>query len=258
MRIAMKHIRPMLVEHRIFLGGPGVTSMEASGKSYHDTAMVDIQPDVVMEPYSTYYAGSGTQMVTMGSFTYVLSRMHPSVSIGRYCSIAVGVRIMGNKHPLERVSTSPSFYKNGLVMNAYQADYGVKSHFEPYDESVPPIVIGNDVWIGESVTLAHGVTIGDGAVVAAHSVVTKDVAPFTVVGGVPARKIKDRFSHSVIAKLEELQWWKYSPDALADLDLTNPDYFCIKLAERIGSESIVPFSPAKTLTFRDFQNLLPS
>lgn len=253
----MKHIRPMLVEHRIFLGGPGVVTFQASGRTYKDDAMVDIQPGVVMEPYSTYYAGSAMQLVTMGSFSYILSRMHPSVSIGRYTSIALGVRVMGNRHPLERVSTSPSFYNNGLVMRTYQADMGVKTNFDPFDESIKDIVIGNDVWIGENVTLAHGVTIGDGAVIASNSVVTKDVAPFTVVGGVPARRIKDRFSHSVIARLEELQWWRYSPESLSDLDLKNPEYFCEKLAERVASDAITPFIPAKVLTFSDFESILP-
>lgn len=257
MRIEMKRIRHTLVEHRIFLIGYGVMTLEASGSTYKDDVKVDIQPGVVMEPYSTYYAGSATQMITMGSFSYVLSRMHPSVSIGRYTSIALGVRVMGNKHPLQRVSTSPSFYKNGLVMNTYQADEGVESIFEPFDESIEKVTIGNDVWIGENVTLAHGVTIGNGSVVAANSVVTKDVAPFTVVGGVPARRIKDRFSHSVIAQLEQLEWWRYSPDSLSDLDLTNPEYFCVKLAERIDSGQISPFVPSNVLTYKDFENLLP-
>lgn len=257
MRIAMKYIRPLLVEHRIFLMGHGVVTLEASGSTYKDDAMIDIQPGVVMEPYSSYYAGSGTQMVTMGSFSYVLSRMHPAVSIGRYTSIALGMRIMGNKHPLKRVSTSPSFYKYGLVMKTFEADRGAKSKYEPFDEGIERIVIGNDVWIGENVTLAHGVTIGDGAVVAANSVVTKDVAPYSVVGGVPARKIKDRFSHAVIAKLEELQWWRYSPESISDLDLENPEYFCVKFADRMSSNDIAPFVPSKVLTYSDFENLRP-
>ncbi|WP_194265984.1 CatB-related O-acetyltransferase [Arthrobacter yangruifuii] len=257
MRIAMKHIRPMLVEHRIFLGGPGVTTFEESGRTYKDDVMIDIPSGVIMEPYSTYYAGSAVQMVTMGSFSYILSRMHASVSIGRYTSIALGVRVMGNRHPLERVSTSPSFYKNGLVMKTYQADNGVTSTFEPFDEKIDPITIGNDVWIGENVTLAHGVTIGDGAVVAANSVVTKDVAPFAVVGGVPARKIKDRFSHSIIAKLEELQWWRYSPESLSGLDLIDPENFCVKLADGIASDQIIPYVPPGVLTYEDFESLRP-
>lgn len=257
MRIAMKHIRSTLVDNRVFVMGPGVNTIEASASTYRDDAMVDIQPGIVMEPYTTYWAGSATQMVTMGAFSYVLSRIHPSIRIGRYTSIAVGLRVMGNKHPLTRASTSPMFYKHGLLMKTYQADFGVKTHFEPFDERIEGISIGNDVWIGENVTLAHGVTIGDGAVVAANAVVTKDVAPFTVVGGVPARRIKDRFSHAIIAQLEELQWWRYSPESLSDLDLKNPEYFCKKLAEREISNTITPYVPAKVLTYGDFEALRP-
>lgn len=257
MKIAMKHVRQTLIDHRIFLMGHGVNKIEASGSTYKDDTMLDIQPGVVMEPYSSYYIGSATQLVTMGSFSYVLSRMHPAVSIGRYTSIAPGCRVMGNKHPLKRVSTSPSFYKHGLVMKTFEADNGVRSEYEFFDENIERIAIGNDVWIGDNVTLAHGITIGDGAVVAANSVVTKDVAPFTVVGGVPARRIKDRFSHAIIAKLEELQWWRYSPDALADLDLTNPEYFCLKLAERVGWNNISPYTPSKVLTYDDFERARP-
>lgn len=253
----MKHIRPTLVDNRVFLMGHGVNTVEASGSTYKDDAMVNIQPGITLEPYATYYAGSATQLVTMGAFSYVLSRMHPCVRIGRYTSIALGVRVMGNKHPLERVSTSPSFYKHGLVMKTYQADRDVRSSFDYFDESIQSITIGNDVWIGENVTLAHGVTIGDGAVIAANAVVTKDVEPFSVMGGVPARKIKDRFSHSVIAKLEVLQWWRYAPESLSDLDLKNPEYFCGKLEERVSSETIAPFIPAKVLSYEDFELLRP-
>lgn len=257
MRIAMKHIRNALVDNRVFVMGPGVTTVEASGSSYKDEAVVTIQPGIVMEPYTTYWSGSATQMITMGAFSYVHSRMHPSVRIGRYTSIAAGVHVMGNKHPLERVSTSPAFYKNGVLMRTYQSDIDIKTHFDPFDERIKGVFIGNDVWIGENVTLAHGVSIGNGAVVAANAVVTKDVAPFTVVGGVPARRIKDRFTHAVIAKLEELQWWRYSPEALSDLDLKNPEDFCEKLAERVDSGSIRPFVPTKVLTYNDFENLRP-
>lgn len=71
------------------------------------------------------------------------------------------------------------------------------------------IIIGNDVWIGYEAVIMAGVNIGDGAIIAAHAVVTKDVAPYTIVGGVPARPIRQRFDDSVIQKLESLKWWEW-------------------------------------------------
>ena len=95
------------------------------------------------------------------------------------------------------------------------------------------IVIGNDVWIGGRATILRGVTIGDGAVVGAGAVVTRDVEPYTVVGGVPARPIKKRFPEPVIDKLEELCWWDYGPDVLAGLNLNDPREAVKHLEERI-------------------------
>ena len=77
------------------------------------------------------------------------------------------------------------------------------------------IVIGNDVWIGYEAVVLAGVTIGDGAIVAARAVVTKDVPPYTIVGGVPARPIRKRFPDAEIAQLLELKWWDWPPERIA-------------------------------------------
>lgn len=88
-------------------------------------------------------------------------------------------------------------------------------------EEKAPIEIGNDVWIGCNVTIVRGVKIGDGAIIAAGSVVTKDVQPYTIVGGVPAKFIKHRFDVKSIARLMDLQWWDYGPDIMKGINLLN-------------------------------------
>lgn len=131
--------------------------------------------------------------------------------IGKFCALASGVQfIMGSaNHRTSSISTYP-FHVFG----------GVWSERTPPHLSQLPfkgdIVIGNDVWIGRNSVIMPGVHIGDGAVIAAHSVVTKNVAPYTVAGGNPAAVIKKRFDEELIALLLELQWWDFDADTLAD------------------------------------------
>lgn len=232
--------------------GPSMDSYLDSGKSYPDTLSIDVPADLVLESYSTFWSGSGRQLVSMGAFSYTGSTLNPLVSVGRYTSIASGLKVMGNRHPLERVSTSPAFYTRALMMKTFESDYQTQSKFTPFTYKPEKIRIGNDVWIGENVTLAHGVTIGDGAVVASNAVVTKDVEPFTVVGGVPARQIKYRFPIDVVVDLQRLQWWRYSPSSISDLEMSNPRQFCDQLTDRLAS-GLETFESRK-LTVQDFEN----
>lgn len=94
------------------------------------------------------------------------------------------------------------------------------------------IKIGNDVWIGEGAFIRRGVKIGDGAIIASHSVVSKDVAPYSIVGGVPAKHIKFRFEDNIIEQLIEIKWWDYGLSALEGVDFTDINK-AIKKLERI-------------------------
>lgn len=124
--------------------------------------------------------------------------------IGRYTSIASNVTLGGARHPMERVSMSPAFYAGRD---------SIKTKFAEFDLPPPTkIIIGHDVWIGKSAIVLPGVTIGNGAVVGAGSVVTKDVPPYAIVAGNPARLIRFRFSEGVIEKLQASQWWQW-PDS---------------------------------------------
>ena len=112
----------------------------------------------------------------------------------------IGVR----KHPTDMISTHPAFYANNKAFETY-AD-------RMYCDELPNIEIGNDVWIGSKSTVLGNIRIGDGAVVAYGSVVTKDVPPYAIVGGVPARIIKYRFDKEIIDRLLEIKWWELSDD----------------------------------------------
>ena len=127
--------------------------------------------------------------------------------VGKYCSLAGdGAYGMGS-HSLDHISTSSLFTSS---RNGTRIKWTDKSSYEEYKE----IHIGNDVWIGTRVLIMGGVNIGNGAVVAAGAVVTKDVPPYAIVGGVPARVIKYRFPEDVIAKLEASKWWTLDDETL--------------------------------------------
>lgn len=130
--------------------------------------------------------------------------------IGKFCSIACGAKFLFNSanHTLNSLSnyTFPIFYEAW--------DHGM-SPAEAWDNK-GDIVVGNDVWIGYEAVILAGVTIGDGAVIGARAVVTKDVPPYTIVGGVPARTIRRRFSDETIAALLRLRWWDWPLERIAE------------------------------------------
>jgi len=143
--------------------------------------------------------------VQVGKHTYGAPKIFGDknlVKIGAFCSIAKEVVFLCNHdHNLDNVSTFPFNVLWGCGQNNHPTGKG-------------PIVIGNDVWIGYRAIILSGVTIGDGAVVGAGSVVTKDVPPYTVVAGNPAREIKKRFDDKTIGKLLEMKWWEWGDDKI--------------------------------------------
>lgn len=159
-------------------------------------------------------------------------------SIGRFCSIN-GTAKIWNNHSLECVSTHP-FIDHPIFMpwETYIdrcdliKEKGKNFHNNDYENSEirnnKSVYIGNDVWIGANVIILPGVKIGDGAVIAAGAVVTKDVEPYSIVGGVPAKIIRYRFDRDIITKLVEIQWWNWSDEMIqSNINLfLNPVEFC--------------------------------
>lgn len=128
--------------------------------------------------------------------------------VGSFCSIANNVTIGGSQHPMEWVSTSPVFRAG--------RDSVKKKYSEHIFEDGERTVIGHDVWIGEKALIKQGVTIGVGAVVGMGSVVTKDVEPYSIVGGCPAKVIRKRFDEETIKKLLEIKWWNWNDEQLTN------------------------------------------
>lgn len=126
------------------------------------------------------------------------------LKIGRFCSVACGAKFVftSANHTLHSLST----YTFPIFFEEWGLD--VKNITKAWDNK-GNIIIGNDVWIGYGAVILSGVTVGDGAIIGARAVVTKDVPPYTIVGGVPARQIRKRFDEETIKKLLTLQWWNW-------------------------------------------------
>jgi acetyltransferase-like isoleucine patch superfamily enzyme len=129
-------------------------------------------------------------------------------SIGSFCSIAANVKIGLGIHPTDHISTSPLFYSDKNVFKEKWVE-----HNEMYIEQ-RKVIIENDVWIGTDAKIMGGVTIGNGAIVGAGAVVTHNVAPYAIVGGVPAKLIRHRFSESEIVAIEKSEWWNWPDERL--------------------------------------------
>ena len=149
----------------------------------------------------------GNQFI-IGDFTYGKPKVHhwgesATLQIGKFCSIAINVNIfLGGNHRTDWVTTYPF----SVLTKYFPMANGIVGH----PATKGNVVIGNDVWIGNGATIMSGVTVGDGAVIGAMAVVAKDVKPYEIVIGNPARPIKKRFSDEIIEKLLILQWWNLS------------------------------------------------
>lgn len=171
----------------------------------------------------------------IGEGTYIAQgSMISMATIGKYCSIGPHFVCGYGIHPIDGLSTSPAFYstrmQNGMT-------------FSDTDKIIERkrITIGNDVFIGMNVTILDGVTVGNGAIIGAGAVVISDVAPYSIVGGVPAKHIKYRFDEETIKALQEIQWWNFDDEKIKDVEryFFNIQSFIAKYRWGGGQEIII-------------------
>ena len=172
--------------------------------------------------------------------------------LGRYVSIAGGVQIAPHEHPVDRITTSAISYESpDRLFGWFRDSTGGPRPQAKYADVERPVTIGNDVWIGQDAFIKGGVTIGDGAVIAAHAVVTKDVPPYAIVGGVPAKTIRSRFDEETIKEMVELKWWNYDLAEMGELDWSDVKGSLAQIKAKIA-DGVRPYQP-KVVTADDLR-----
>lgn len=177
-------------------------------KGFRSSFLSFVCKKTVLTEYNRLYGRARIFNSTLGRFTYANSAYIQNTKIGAFCSIGPQAIIGGlGNHPTEWASTHPAFYS---IRGQAGLSFSDKNYFKEYTS----VSVGNDVWIGARATILDGVTIGDGAIIAMGAVVVKDVAPYSIVGGVPAKLIRYRFEPGTIKKLLRLKWWDWPEEEL--------------------------------------------
>jgi phosphonate metabolism protein (transferase hexapeptide repeat family) len=172
----------------------------------------------------------------VGDYSYIVNDSNVAYTkIGKFCSIAAMTRINPGNHPMHRASHAHFTYRASSYFSgeADDADF-----FEW--RRAHRVVIGHDVWIGHGAIVLPGRSVGDGAVIAAGSIVTKDVTPYTIVAGNPARPIRQRFPTPIAARMEKLEWWHWSHERLR---LALPDFRRLSAEEFLDRYETAHSSP---------------
>lgn len=191
------------------------------------------------------FRGGIVDVGNIGAFSYLgegRSNLQHIGKIGRFCAIGPDVVTGHQEHVTDALTPHPMvswrFDKSWKQAETLYEDPHFISNLQQKKNNLIKrkdlIEIGNDVWIGYGVYISRGVKIGDGAIIAAGSVVVNDVPPYTIVGGVPAKTVKQRFSDKYIEKLLQLQWWDYGPAILKNIDITDMEHAIFEIENRIS------------------------
>ncbi len=158
--------------------------------------------------YNRICKNSQINNTSINSFSYIgWNCILNNIDIGSFCSIAPHVEIIYGRHPTEFISTHPLFYSTGKQCGISFLRKNLINEFKYVENTNKSVIIQNDVWIGYGVKIIEGVIISNGAVVLAGSVVTKNVEPYSIVGGIPAKHIKYRIDSIDKEKLLKIEWW---------------------------------------------------
>ena len=181
--------------------------VDPSHPAIHAEAQVH---DCVLGPWTRVGARTSLSEVVMGAFSYIVNDASATYTeIGKFCSIARDARLNPGNHPIWKAAQHHFSYRARSYQMAEEDDL----EFFDWRRS-HRVTLGHDVWIGHGATVLPGVSIGTGAVVGAGAVVSKDVPPFTIVGGVPARPIRERFPKAVQDGILAIAWWDWEHDRL--------------------------------------------
>jgi len=232
-----ERVRKLLAEHKIFFS--------RFEHTFGDEDSILIGADSAIEPYAGFPASR--ELCTMGAYSYSESPLPVDVSVGRYCSIALGVDVFRDRHPMEWATTSSITYDID-ALRGYRAFVAAHREFnagafeagEPPGRFAPAPQIGHDVWIGQHAQLARGIRIGTGAVIAAGAIVTRDVPPYAVVAGTPARVIRMRFDAPLVERLLASRWWEFDASVFKRCDYRDPSRFVDQIGALRSDERFRP------------------
>lgn len=226
-------ISKLFEERGLYQERRGMWARQPTGyrQRWKDGTKLRIGERAIVEPWVC--VAEGREIPQVGAFSELGSAFPKWASIGRYVAVGEGVTFMGFRHPIEAVSLSSAFFNDRReFMDGYGAALRTEGDSLPPmpDISNPqpqnaPLTIGHDVWIGAGAVLRGGITIGTGAVIAGGAVLTRDVAPYTVVGGSPARVLRPRFEAALASDIAATEWWTYELADLYTLPMGDPKAF---------------------------------